>query len=232
MNRYLFVIFSLVVITSAKGQHPNFIERGNVRYETTRSGKTMSTGEQTESSVSDIFEFTFQKERTFYFQPGKDRQKWVYREFSKHKVYTYKIIYDEAYYFSSPWNEIKWKISDSVREILGFKCRQAVGIIPNTTTQVIAYFAPEIISNAGPEYFCDLPGLILSIEIPAWKKSIIAKSLTADTVSSKVFPEMSKVKVYESSELAELVIKRNKDSLDPAVTADLILRAFIKNFSN
>jgi len=58
-----------------------------------------------------------------------------------------------------------WDIMEDTMTIHGIKCRRAV--LKNSDQNIIAYFAPEIPINDGPGEYCNLPGLIVKMYLPA-----------------------------------------------------------------
>ncbi len=56
---------------------------------------------------------------------------------------------------------ISWKLEESTKEILGYKCKKATATFRGRN--YIAYYTPEISVFDGPFKFSGLPGLILSV---------------------------------------------------------------------
>lgn len=109
----------------------------------------------------------------------------------KHESTTY-LIQEEN-------NAIDWEIKNESKEILGYKVYKAVGQVlvnVNITSEVIAWFAPELPFQFGPAGYSNLPGLILefekdgyaqyAIDIQLKEKSTTIKSPTkGKTISPK-----------------------------------------------
>src|SRR5690606_21151243 len=60
---------------------------------------------------------------------------------------------------------ILWKITNEIRDIAGYQCRRANGLILDSI-YVVAFYADEIIPSGGPESFSGLPGMILGLALP------------------------------------------------------------------
>lgn len=65
----------------------------------------------------------------------------------------------EQGYYSEPFTEIEWTITDSVKNVLGYECVMAETDYHGRHWSV--WFAPDIPLQDGPWKFCGLPGLIL-----------------------------------------------------------------------
>ena len=91
---------------------------------------------------------------------------------------------------------VKWKYTDEYRNIAGYDCRRANGIIQDSI-YVVAFFSNQLAIPAGPELIQGLPGVILGVSIPYLNINMFATSvqLNNDVVSStltkkkKVVPE-------------------------------------------
>lgn len=91
---------------------------------------------------------------------------------------------------------VKWKYTDEYRNIAGYNCRRANGVIQDSI-YVVAFFTNEIAIPAGPELVQGLPGTILGVSIPYLNMNMFATSvvLNNDFISStltkkkKVVPE-------------------------------------------
>jgi GLPGLI family protein len=76
-----------------------------------------------------------------------------------------KPIYEETYLIQDSLLKVKWKITADTRNIAGFECRKAVGILFDTVA-VFAFYTDEIMVSGGPEGINGLPGMILGVGIP------------------------------------------------------------------
>lgn len=81
----------------------------------------------------------------------------------------------------------KWKYTDEYRNIAGYDCRRANGLIQDSI-YVVAFFANQIDLPAGPELINGLPGLILGLSIPTFNVNMFATEvkLNNDAVSSSL----------------------------------------------
>ncbi|MFZ4863789.1 GLPGLI family protein [Sphingobacterium sp. Mn56C] len=91
---------------------------------------------------------------------------------------------------------VRWRYTDEYRNIAGYECRRANGLVQDSI-YVVAFFTNQIDIPGGPELVQGLPGLILGVSIPTLNINMFATKveLTNTPVSSvltkkkKVVPE-------------------------------------------
>ena len=71
-----------------------------------------------------------------------------------------------------------WKISGESKKILDYACQKAVFKDTANAQTVVGWFTPAIPSQAGPESYGHLPGMILEIDINDGEVVIIAQEVT------------------------------------------------------
>jgi len=89
----------------------------------------------------------------------------VHHNFNTDSVISIKKVYGEDYIVKDKKREVLWKITNEMREIAGYQCRRANGLILDSV-YVVAFFSEEILPSGGPESFSGLPGMILGIALP------------------------------------------------------------------
>jgi GLPGLI family protein len=89
----------------------------------------------------------------------------VYNDYTTGTTITQKPVFEETYLVQDSLLSIKWKITADTRNIAGFECRKAIGVVNDSVT-VFAFYTDEILINAGPEGANGLPGMILGMGIP------------------------------------------------------------------
>jgi GLPGLI family protein len=125
--------------------------------------------------------------RNMWFQPFADNN-LVYNDYTTGTTISQKPIYEDTYLVQDSLLNIKWKITADTRNIAGFDCRKAIGILFDTVT-VFAFYTDEIMISGGPEGINGLPGMILGIGIPRLHTTWFAtKVLTTDINTKSIVP--------------------------------------------
>lgn len=114
----------------------------------------------------------------------------------KGQIYVFKslkdgitTVYDtyglgEQGYYSEPFSEIEWNVTDSVKNILGYECLMAEADYHGR--HWTAWFSPDIAVADGPWKLCGLPGLILEATESTGQHSFVATGIENST--QKMFP--------------------------------------------
>ncbi len=89
----------------------------------------------------------------------------IYHSFKTDSVTAIKNVYDDNFVVKDKKIPILWKITNEIRDIAGYQCRRANGLILDSI-YVVAFYADEIIPSGGPESFSGLPGMILGLALP------------------------------------------------------------------
>ena len=89
----------------------------------------------------------------------------VYNNYRTKTTISQKPVFEETFLVSDSLLKIKWRLTADSRNIAGFECRKAVGIIDDTIA-VFAFYTDEILVNGGPEGIHGLPGMILGLGFP------------------------------------------------------------------
>jgi len=114
----------------------------------------------------------------------------------------HKEVYDEGYLIKDSVRKIKWKITDETREIAGYTCRRANGLIMDSV-YVVAFYTNKIPVFGGPESFNGLPGMILGVSLPHENMTWFATKVTdvpippAAVVPPKKGKVMNRKQVYD-----------------------------------
>src|SRR5690606_11726838 len=76
-----------------------------------------------------------------------------------------KQVFEETFLINDSLRKIKWKITDELRDIAGYQCRRANGLMMDSI-YVVAFYTDMIPVSSGPESFSGLPGMILGVALP------------------------------------------------------------------
>ncbi len=100
-----------------------------------------------------------------------------YNDYATGNFSNYRFILGDNYLLTGALMNIEWKLTPTeTREIAGFNCRKATGIIFDSV-YVFAFYTDEITISGGPMGISGLPGMILGITIPRMYTSYIATKL-------------------------------------------------------
>lgn len=93
-------------------------------------------------------------------------QNVVYEEFETGNKLIKKFVMGKTYTLTGDsLPEIKWKLTDEKKDIAGYSCRRANGLLFDSI-YVVGFFSEEFAVQGGPENFRGLPGMILGIALP------------------------------------------------------------------
>lgn len=118
-----------------------------------------------EKSVYQFLEEEKQGMSAFANEPWMMVKNSVYHNFNTDSITAIRKVYDEDFIVIDRKPDILWKITNEVREIAGYQCKRANGLILDSI-YVVAFYAEEIIPSGGPESFSGLPGMILGVALP------------------------------------------------------------------
>lgn len=90
---------------------------------------------------------------------------------------------------------ITWKITNETREIAGFSCQRANGLVMDSV-YVVAFYTNQIPIASGPESFSGLPGMILGVALPYENISWFAVSITETKEKNIDPPKEGKLSSY------------------------------------
>lgn len=117
-----------------------------------------------------------------------------------------KEFYERTYLVKDAIRRIKWKITDEKRDILGYKCRRANGIMLDSI-YVVAFYTDEIHVKGGPESFNGLPGMILGVSVPHENVTWFATAVTEKIVDPKILVAPKKGKEVNNQQMQEEIMK-------------------------
>lgn len=168
------------------------------------------------------FNLSFTTERAIY-KPGKQtdskaepwmlgpaKENIVLTDFPGRTYTSRRKIFEETFIVADSLNSIQWKISNEFRQIAGFECRKAVGIISDSV-YVVAFYAEEIPVSGGPESFGGLPGMILGLAVPRLYSTWFATKVTLNNPPSSIFTVNGKGKKISAGEMAPMLKSTFKD---------------------
>lgn len=145
-----------------------FMEKIYEEYRRTQPQFVTSKSVLSFSSEKSVYQFVAEEKQGMSFlgsEPWSMVQNTVYHSFKTDTLTAIKRVYDEDFVVKDMKPDILWKITNEVREIAGYQCKRANGLILDSI-YVVAFYSEEIIPSGGPESFSGLPGMILGVALP------------------------------------------------------------------
>lgn len=227
MKFYCLLLFFMLPFAADAQQ---FIDKAVVEYEVkTNIHKTLGDNPWAEKMKENLPQFktsyyslTFAENKNIYkfsrwdeklkipeFLKNEDEDKIWFFDYDKQSYSMKKSVFGAGFVVQDSVVPVKWKLINENRNIAGFNCRKAVGIIFDSV-YVFAFYTDEITLPGGPCSINGLPGLILGMTIPRLYTSWIATSVQVNNVPvEKIIPGTAK-KIYTKASLHTFLKERMK----------------------
>jgi len=153
---------------------------------------------------------------SFFFVPMTDQNNIVYTDLDSHAQTAQKLVFEETFLLKDSVRKIKWKVTDETREIAGYSCRRANGLMMDSI-YVVAFFATQIPVSGGPESFSGLPGMILEVALPHENITWRATKVTETFTDGGALTPPKKGKPVNGKQLAETLKEVFKNQGDAAL---------------
>ena len=159
-----------------KQQHPQFKELKSTLMFT--GSKTLFTPVGVNTSIT-----------SFFNDPQISMQNnIVYSDLNIKQLISKRKVFDDTYLLKDSLKNIKWKLTDEVRDIAGYPCHRANGLTLDSV-YVVAFYTDKIPVSGGPESFGGLPGMILQLVLPHENVTWIATKVEdSDLPANSVMP--------------------------------------------
>jgi GLPGLI family protein len=176
--------------------------------------KTLFTPVEAEPSSNLLF---------FSIMPLMTQNNTIYTDLNGGLTVAEKKVLGDAFLVSDSTRKIKWKITDETRDIAGYHCRRANGLMLDSI-YVVAFYSTQIPVPGGPESFNGLPGMILGVALPHENVTWFATKVTDNTLPDNTVVPPKKGKKTGSKEFRATLQNALKDQ--GSVAADF-LRQFL-----
>src|SRR5579859_2516835 len=223
------LIYSCIILpVAALCQNPVYLTQGHIEFEKkvnahAQLDRLKGEGENnwinerkksTPQFTLSYFNLYFQDNRTLY-RKGREaddnanNQQWfsgqaddnvVYKELDKGRSIAQKHVFEEVFLIKDSCRHIDWKITSEMRNIAGFDCHRANGLVLDSI-YVVAFYTDAIVPPGGPESFSGLPGMILGVALPHEHVSWFATKVTAEDIKEGTIKPPLKGKQVTSKEL-------------------------------
>lgn len=88
----------------------------------------------------------------------------LYKNFASQKLLEQTEVEDKKYIIDDTIRTLQWKLADETKTILNHVCKKATAKTERGN-DVVAWYAEDIASPAGPENFGGLPGAVLLVDV-------------------------------------------------------------------
>lgn len=134
----------------------------------------------------------------------------IYKDFKNNQTTAQKSLMQNEYLITDTSRKFVWKITDEYREIAGFNCRRANGLM-HDSVYVVAFYTDQIIPSGGPESFHGLPGMILGAAVPYENTTWFATKVIVENITDEQMSAPTKGKKYTFSEAVKTLRDSMKD---------------------
>lgn len=140
----------------------------------------------------------------FDLNPVAMQHNITYVDYTANLQVTQKQMFEEIFLVKDTLAAIKWKLMDEFREIAGFNCRRANGILMDSI-YVVAFYTDQIPISGGPESFGGLPGMILGIALPHENVTWFAQKVTDENAGKLDLNPPTKGKATDRNGLRKII---------------------------
>jgi GLPGLI family protein len=208
-----------------------FIDKATITFEVkTNVKKTLGNSSWAEMLKDNMpqfktgyYKFTFSNNKSVYqfdkWAEGPQVPEWLRKDdeqsiyffdYAANKLFQQKAIIGTNFTMEDSIPAVKWRITNENREIAGFNCRKAVGIVMDSV-YVFAFYTDEIVIPGGPCTINGLPGMILGLTVPRLYTSFIATKVSVNSVDEATIKPVAAKKYSSRSELKTLMTERSKE---------------------
>jgi len=142
---------------------------------------------------------------SFFGLPMTDQNNTVYSDMNTHTLTAQKLVFEQTFLVKDTLRKIKWKITDETRDVAGYPCRRANGIMMDSI-YIVAFYTDKIPVSGGPESFSGLPGMILQVALPHENLSWVATKVTDVTMPAGSVMPPKKGKIVNNKELYDTLM--------------------------
>ena len=134
----------------------------------------------------------------------------VFTDFTNKEIIEQKEFMTRMFLIKGDMPEKEWKITGKQQMILDYPCMEA----NSTDTSGIVtriWFTPSIELPAGPGQYCNMPGLVLKVDIDNGKRILEARKINFDEPDKELFEKPKKGKKVSRDEYNLIVAEKMKE---------------------
>jgi GLPGLI family protein len=113
------------------------------------------------------------EEKVPYFGEDRSSDDIIFTDLKQGFFNKKMAFFDETFLLSDSIRNIRWQMTNDLRDIAGFECHKAVAVVMDSI-YVVAYYTDQITVSGGPLSYCNLPGMILGLAFPRLNTTIFA----------------------------------------------------------
>jgi len=134
----------------------------------------------------------------------------MYTDFADNKQIEQKEFMTRMFLIEKELGVSDWKITGNEKTILDYRCQEATRNV-NDSTVVTVWFTPQIPIPTGPGEYLNLPGLVLGVDLDNGRRTIIAQSVEAMELDSKMLAKPKEGKKITEPEFKKIVEEKMKE---------------------
>lgn len=127
----------------------------------------------------------------------------IYTDFGAQSTITEKNIRDNYILVKDSLRKITWKITGETRDVAGYPCRRANGLVLDSV-YVVAFYTDKIPVSGGPESLSGLPGMILQASLTHENITWVATKVSETEIAPGTIVAPKKGKVMTPKQLLDL----------------------------
>ena len=159
----------------------------------------------------------------FFGIPMTDQYNTIYTDVLTNTSTAQKVVFEQTFLIKDTIRKIKWKITDETRDILGYPCTRANGLMLDSV-YVVAFYTDKIPVSGGPESFAGLPGMILEVALP--HENVIWRATKVTEIEPTAIIAPKKGKLLNNKQLFETLQSVFKNRGD-ATQINYIMKAYL-----
>ncbi len=140
-----------------------------------------------------------------------------YRNFEKNLMVDYREFISKNYLVTDTIAQLNWKMTGETKQVLGYNCLKAMWLDTLRARMVAVWFTDEIGVPAGPVTFCNLPGMVLEVDINNGEIQYVATKINFVKVDKKVLVAPTKGEKIGDLAFQKLVAEATKKSGGPMI---------------
>ena len=141
---------------------------------------------------------------------GAGPENKLYVDLKKEEVIEQREFMTRTFLINGEMPSSDWKITGEQKMILDYPCMEAT---KTDTASVVTrvWFAPTIPVKCGPGKYCNLPGLVLEVDIDNGKRKMLAQSLDFTAPAKELFKKPKSGKKVSNEEFDKIVAEKIKE---------------------